>query len=101
MEYRVAVESVGLVLPVTQRIVSWSPTRFGWFKINVDGAIFSAQKTVGLWVVTKDDKESKQRYAGRSQLQWGQLRQRQKHLKQACSLQRTLTSTTSSWKGPP
>lgn len=56
MEYRVAVEQNAPALPISQHVKSWSPPWGGFLKINVDGAIFVAQKVVGLGVVFRDDK---------------------------------------------
>ncbi|XP_023910001.1 uncharacterized protein LOC112021680 [Quercus suber] len=33
----------------------WNPPEVGWFKINVDGAIFSKQKCVGIGVLIRDE----------------------------------------------
>ena len=40
-----------------RQVASWSPPQNGHFKINVDGAVFSAQKAVGVGLVIRDDKE--------------------------------------------
>ena len=39
-----------------RQVASWSPPQNGHFKINVDGAVFSAQKAVGVGLVIRDDK---------------------------------------------
>ncbi|KAK9996066.1 hypothetical protein SO802_020752 [Lithocarpus litseifolius] len=46
-------------LPTQPRFVSellWSPPKPPWFKINVDGAVFSSLKTVGVGIVVRDQR---------------------------------------------
>ncbi|XP_050278121.1 uncharacterized protein LOC126719630 [Quercus robur] len=45
-------DSVGLVVELP---VKWTPPREGWFKINVNGAIFSKQKSVRIGVLITDE----------------------------------------------
>jgi len=47
-EYGAAMELTNSVGPVVELPVKWTPPREGWFKINVDGAIFSKQKSAGI-----------------------------------------------------
>ncbi|KAK9988900.1 hypothetical protein SO802_029139 [Lithocarpus litseifolius] len=54
-EYGAAVELTDPVGPVTECPVVWTPPRNGWFKVNVDGAIFSKQKNAGIGVLIRDD----------------------------------------------
>ena len=40
----------------SERAVTWLPPWANWFKINVDGAVFTSQKAKGLGVIIKDDR---------------------------------------------
>ena len=55
-EYRAAVAQFAPGVPVPRQVISWSPPQNGHFKINVDGAVFSEHKAVGVRVVIRDDK---------------------------------------------
>jgi len=55
-EYRVAVTQIAPGVLVPRQVISWSPPQNGHFKINVDGAVFSKLKAVGVAVVIRDDK---------------------------------------------
>ena len=41
---------------MVEQAVSWRPPHVNWYKIKVDGAIFSAQKVVWIGVLIRDDK---------------------------------------------
>ncbi|XP_075659550.1 uncharacterized protein LOC142629445 [Castanea sativa] len=53
LEYQNCVDSP--VLPATNMPALWSPPPPMSYKINVDGAVFGAQKSVGVGVVIRDD----------------------------------------------
>ncbi|XP_075642607.1 uncharacterized protein LOC142613938 [Castanea sativa] len=53
-EYRAAIAQDNPVASMTQQGVVWAPLWGGQFKINVDGAIFTKQKAVGVGVVIRD-----------------------------------------------
>ena len=42
-------------LPVVSRIQAWSPPREGWYKANVDGAVFRESNDYGIGVVIRND----------------------------------------------
>nr|XP_023880683.1 uncharacterized protein LOC111993063 [Quercus suber] len=54
-EYNAAAEVKIPRESVPRQVAFWSPPRNGHFKINVDGAVFAAQKAVGVGVVIRDD----------------------------------------------
>ncbi|XP_023878480.2 uncharacterized protein LOC111990943 [Quercus suber] len=54
-EYGAAMELIDLEEPVVEPPATWTPPRNGWFKINVDGAIFSKQKNEGIGVLIRDE----------------------------------------------
>ncbi|XP_023914729.2 uncharacterized protein LOC112026278 [Quercus suber] len=54
-KYGAAIELTNVEKPVVEPPVTWTPPRNGWFKINVDGAIFSKQKNVGIGVLIRDE----------------------------------------------
>ena len=37
------------------RVIKWVPPQAGCYKVNVDGAVFSKRKQVGMGVVVQDD----------------------------------------------
>ena len=41
--------------PLVVRVVSWAPLPTMMYKINVDGAVFSTQKAIGVGVLIHDD----------------------------------------------
>ena len=55
MEYRTAVAQNILAPSLPRLDATWCPPRGGHFKINVDGAVFSKKKAVGIGVVIRDD----------------------------------------------
>jgi len=54
-KYGAAMELTDSVGPVVELPVKWTPPREGWFKINVDGAIFSKQKSAGIGALIRDE----------------------------------------------
>lgn len=54
-EYHAAVELSGTTTPTHDERLVWTPPA-DQFKVNVDGAIFSKQRAVGLGVTVRDDK---------------------------------------------
>ena len=54
-EYSMAMDANAISNPVVEQITSWSPSPAGCLKVNVDGAIFSAQRTARIRVVIRNE----------------------------------------------
>ena len=54
-EYSMAMEATAISNPVVEQRTSWSPPAPGCLKVNVDGAIVSAQRTAGIKVVIRNE----------------------------------------------
>ncbi|XP_065632317.1 uncharacterized protein LOC136068724 [Quercus suber] len=56
MEYNEAVAVSKESTQVAEFADPWRPPQASWYKANIDGAVFSAQKAVGAGVLIRDDK---------------------------------------------
>ena len=56
MEHNEAIANIRESTQVAELAGPWRPPQATWYKVNVDGAIFPAQKAVGINVLIRDDK---------------------------------------------
>ena len=101
-EYTNAVEATCKPTPTVEFQSSQSPPPENLLKVNVNGAVFSAQKAVGIGVIIRDG-EGRVEVAMRKKIlaPWVQWRQKQKHLNRVSFLPRTLAFKTSSMRVTP